>query len=101
MSKKIEKCKICEKNITTRSKGKKFRHCGTDQSIKDSLIEDLSREKPKKETPEKKEEKQEETKKPEKKQSESIEVKKGEDESNDGKKQEETKNDREGNGWEI
>ena len=67
-SKKIVKCKICEKNITTQSQGKKFRHCGTDQFIKDCLIADLSTETPKKapakekekkpETPEKQEESQ-------------------------------------------
>lgn len=56
MTKKIVKCKICEKNIVTRSKGKKFRHCGTDQPIDDCLISDLSR--PKKPDSEGKKEKQ-------------------------------------------
>ena len=57
MPKKIVKCKICEKNITTKSSGKYFRHCNTHQLIKDCLISDLSREKTKKVSVEKKEEK--------------------------------------------
>ena len=93
MSKKIVKCEICEKNITTRSKGKKFRHCSTDQLIDKTLISDLSREKPKNPTPKKKEEKQEITKKPEIKQSQSKDVKNEEKSTKPETKQENPESD--------
>ena len=38
MSKKIVKCKVCEENLTTRSKGKCFTHCGIRQLITECLV---------------------------------------------------------------